>query len=111
METLEEMNEVLGEPVEGEKRIIIEDPVEVIKYIKEQLKTSFEVTIWTEGWTAEQIAVECKTLTECGIVNCWDETINAFLCFRNKEDMNSFYERLQKELDIEISKQPIENLE
>lgn len=111
MKSLEEMEEVLGKPVEGEWRITINDGVEVIKFIKKQLETSFEVTLWTHGWTKEQIQVEAKFLTECGITYSWDETMNGFLCFRTKEDMNSFYEKLQKELDIEISKQPIENLE
>ena len=51
-----------------------------------------------------------------GIVSCFDEVINAFLCFKTKEEMFEFYKGLQKEanmknLNIEIQEKPISEIE
>lgn len=105
------MQEVLGDPIEGEERIVIHGAEEAVDFIKKQLEVSFEVTIWTHGWTHEQIKREAKFLTENKIVGIWDETLNGFLCFKNQEDMDKFYEGIQKELDIEICRLSMEELE
>lgn len=51
IESLEDMQEVLGDPIEGEERIVIHGAEEAVDFIKKQLEVSFEVTIWTHGWT------------------------------------------------------------
>ena len=98
LETVEEMNEVLGEPIEGERREMVSGADEAIRTIKESLKTNFSVTVWTRGWTEDEIINESRFLTENGIVHCWDEHIDAILCFRSTEDLVGFYERLKKDL-------------
>lgn len=98
LETLEEMNEVLGEPVEGERREVVSGPDEAIRTIKESLKTNFSVTIWTHGWTEDEKINESRFLTENEIVHCWDKYIDAILCFRSTEDLVGFYENLKADL-------------
>lgn len=96
--TLEDMNEVLGEPVDGERREIVEGPEEAVRTIKESLKENFSCTVWTHGWTENEKIHESRFLTENGIVHCWDKNMDAFLCFRSTEDLVGFYERLKKDL-------------
>lgn len=98
MNTLEQMDEVLGAPADGESRMILRGREEDLKKkICELLETNFSVTIWTKGWTEEEIIAESRMLEEWRIVWCWDEMMEAFLCFRSEEDMMGFYQKLAEE--------------
>lgn len=98
LETVEEMNEVLGEPIDGERREVVSGADKLLETIKESLKTNFSCTIWTHGWSEDETIKESRFLTENGIVHCWDKNMNAFLCFRSTEDLVGFYEKLKVDL-------------
>jgi hypothetical protein len=111
IETLEDMQEILGDPIDGEERVIIEGDIGCINYVKNQLETSFEVTIWTHGWTVEQIKNENKLLTANGISNFWDETMNAFFCFKNDKDMWQYYDLIKEKVGMKIWPQSINDID
>lgn len=98
LETIEEMNKVLGEPIDGEKREVVSGADELLETIKESLKTNFSCTIWTHGWSEDDKIHESRFLTENGIVHSIDEHIDAILCFRSTEDLVGFYEKLKVDL-------------
>jgi hypothetical protein len=53
--------------------------------------------LWTYEHPIEQIKEEDLLLTKEGIVHCYDEVLDAFLCFNTREDMIGFYEKLKKD--------------
>ena len=94
----ERLEEHLGPATEGEHRIFGLGETELIATIKENLKNSFSCTLWTFEHPAEQIREEDELLTREGIVHCYDEVIDAFLCFNSVKDMNKFYLRIQEDM-------------
>ena len=87
----------LGPREEGEMRIFGLGSKDLISAIKTNLKNSFCCTLWTYEHPIEQIKEEDILLTKEGIVHCYDEVLDAFLCFNSKEDMIGFYEKLKKD--------------
>jgi hypothetical protein len=68
-----------------------------IEMIKEGLKTNFSCNLWTVEWPEFQLKMVDNELTKEGIVHCYDEVFDAFICFRNESDMKGFYDKLRKD--------------
>jgi len=94
----ERLDEYLGPPQEGEKRVYDVKRESICQTIKDALKTNFEVTLWTYECHQDQIKEDDYLLTKEGIVHYHDKVMNGFLCFRTESDMIAFQKRIKEEL-------------
>ena len=93
----EQLKEFIGPPQDGRKDFFDLTHEESIAHIKSSLKNAFSVNLWTYKWPTEQIAEVDKELFDEGIVHCWDEVFDSFVCFNSYEDMLKFYIDLRKQ--------------
>lgn len=77
-------------------------PELTVKIIKQRLAAgNFSCNLWTFNWNDEKIGNVDELLTQEGVVHCWDELMDAFICFGSERDMRDFYTRLRVETSIE----------
>lgn len=91
----EKLKEFIGPAEDGRRDVFDLTPEESIKQIKEGLETAFSVNLWTYEWPNELIAEVDQQLYDEGIVHCWDEVFDSFVCFRTREEMVNFYYKLR----------------
>lgn len=60
---------------------------------------NFSCNLWTKGWDTDEICSMAQLLTKENITHHWDGVMNCFLCFKNPQDMEEFYEKLKEELN------------
>ena len=72
-----------------------------IEMIKEKLNTNFSCNLWTLEWSDSELRFVDEELTNEGIVHCFDEVLDAFMCFRNETDMKKFYDKLRADASEE----------
>lgn len=98
----QEIKKTLIESFTGTDTHINLSPETSVKIIKQRLAAgNFSCNLWTLNWDDEKIGNMDKLLEKEGIVHCWDEVIDAFLCFNSERDMKDFYTRLRVETPIE----------
>ena len=96
------IKERIGENVDGRTDYFDLDHKQTINMIKEKLAAgNFSCTFWTFEWGEKQLAQVDEELTKEGIVHCWDEVMDAFVCFNSVEDMKNFYIKLRIETPVE----------
>ncbi|MBR4589766.1 MAG: hypothetical protein IKO36_03795 [Bacteroidaceae bacterium] len=99
VDTLEKIGELYGEPVDGEIREVYSGNGEgFIAYLRKVLENNFSVTIYTGGWSVEEKLEEAKMLAREGFSYCWDEVMDAFVCFRSEDDLKNFYLDLKEKM-------------
>lgn len=74
---------------------------EIIPLIKDKLKTNYSCNLWTFEWSNNEIDIADRELTEAGIVHCFDEVMDALVCFQSEEAMEDFYVKLRNEIPPE----------
>ena len=75
--------------------------MDAIELIKEQLTTNFCCNLWTLGWSEEELGTVDDELTSAGIVHCYDEVIDSFVCFNSELDMMEFYDKIRQDASEE----------
>lgn len=69
--------------------------------IKDKLKTNHSCSLWTFEWPDKEIGITDKELTDAGIVHCFDEVMDALVCFQSEQAMKDFYINLKNEMTSE----------
>lgn len=96
----------IGENVEGRIDYFGLNNEQTINMIKEKLAAgNFSCNFWTFEWDDKEIGLVDRMLTKEGIVHCWDEVMDSFICFKSVEDMKGFYMKLRVETPVEKLKE------
>lgn len=97
----ERLKEHIGPATEGRTDYFHLTHTQSIEMIKEKLQTNFSCNLWTLEWPDSELEFVDNELTKEGIVHCFDEVLDSFMCFRTDEDMKNFYDRLRKDASEE----------
>ena len=97
----EELKEFIGPAEEGREDYFNLTPEETLEKIKSGLEKAFSVNLWTYKWPEEQINETDKQLWKEGITHCFDEVLDAIVCFKSVEDMVGFYHNIRKDMSDE----------
>ena len=96
----------IGENVEGRTDYFGLNHKQTINMIKEKLAAgNHSCNFWTFEWDDKEIGLVDRMLTKEGIVHCWDEVMDSFICFKSVEDMKGFYMKLRVETPVEKLKE------
>ena len=91
------VKEFIGPAEEGRTDYFHLTHKQSIDIIKEQLKDNFSCNLWTLEFSDSELKFIDDELTKEGIVHCFDEVMDSFVCFKTEEDMRSFYDKLRKD--------------
>ena len=91
------LKEYIGPATEGRTDYFHLTHKQSIEMIKEQLKDHFNCNLWTFEWSEDEMKFVDGELTKEGIVHCYDEIMDAFICFRTESEMKGFYDNLRKD--------------
>ena len=97
----EKLKKHIGEPQNGRSDYFNLTHEQTIEMIKENLKDNFSSTLWTLDMGEEQLKYIDESLTKNGIIHCFDEAMDGFICFKNESDMKKFYDDLRKSMSEE----------